>query len=70
MEEEFFPETNCNIPTAYGNLRILELVLKCNNFKSNRRHFLQINVTAMGTRVVPTHANLFMTHFDERYIYI
>ena len=70
MEEEFFPETNCNILTAYGNLRILELVLKCNNFKSNRRHFLQINVTAMGTRVVPTYANLFMTHFDERYIYI
>ena len=48
---------------------MLELVLKCNNFKFNRKHFLQINGTAMGTRVAPTYANLFMAHFEEKYIY-
>ena len=59
MEKEFFPKTNCGIPIDYLR-RMLELVLKCNNFKFNRKHFLQINGTAMGTRVAPTYANLFM----------
>ena len=68
METEFFPKTNCGIPIEYLR-RMLELVLKCNNFKFNRKHFLQINGTAMGTRVAPTYANLFMSHFEEKYIY-
>ena len=68
MEKEFFPKTNCGIPIEYLR-RMLELVLKCNNFKFNRKHFLQINGTAMGTRVAPTYANLFMAHFEEKYIY-
>ena len=69
MEKEFFPKTNCGIPIEYLR-RMLELVLKCNNFQFNRKHFLQINGTAMGTRVAPTYANLFMAHFEEKYIYI
>ena len=68
METEFFPKTNCGIPIEYLR-RMLELVLKCNNFKFNRKHFLQINGTAMGTRVAPTYANLFMSHFEKKYIY-
>ena len=68
METEFFPKTNCGIPIEYLR-RMLELVLKCNNFKFNRKHFLQINGTAMGARVAPTYANLFMAHFEEKYIY-
>ena len=68
METDFFPQTNCGIPIEYLR-RMLELVLKCNNFKFNRKHFLQINGTAMGTRVAPTYANLFMAHFEEKYIY-
>ena len=55
MEREFFPKTNCDIPIEYLR-RMLELVLKCNNFKFNRKHFLQVNGTAMGTRVAPTYA--------------
>ena len=68
MEEEFFPKTNCCIPISYLR-KMLELILKCNNFKFNRKHFLQINGTGMGTRVAPTYANLFMAHFEEKYIY-
>ena len=70
MEREFFPKTICGIPIEYLR-RMLELVLKCNNFKFNRKCFLQVNGTAMGTRVAPTYANLFMAHFEENiYIYI
>ena len=68
MEEEFFPKTKCGIPIKYFR-KLLELILKCNNFKFDRKHFLQINGTVMGTRVAPTYANLFMAHFEEKYIY-
>ena len=68
MEKEFFPKTKCGIPSNYLR-RILELILKCNNFQFNRKNFLQVNGTAMGTRVAPTYANLFMAHFEETYVY-
>ena len=58
MEEEFFPKTKCGIPVVYLR-KMLELILRCNNFKFNRKHFLQINGTAMGTRValhMPTYS--------------
>ena len=61
-------KTNCVIHTTYL-VRMLELILKCNNFTFNRKHFLQVNGTAMGTRVAPTYANLFMAHFEETYVY-
>ena len=66
MEEEFFPQTNCVIPPEYL-VRKLELILKCNNFTFNS--FLQVNGIAMGTRVAPTYANLFMAHFEAKYLY-
>ena len=53
MEKEFFPKTNCCLPILYLR-KLLELILKCNNFKFDRKHYLQINGTAMGTRVAPT----------------
>ena len=48
---------------------MLEPVLKCNNFTFNRKHFLQVNGTAMSTRVAPTYANLFMAYFEEKHMY-
>ena len=68
VEKEFFPKTECAIPSEYL-VKMLELILKCNNFTFNRKHFLQVNGTAMGTRVAPTYANLFMAHFEETYVY-
>ena len=50
MEKDFFPYTNCIIPQEYL-VRMLELILKCNNFTFNRKHFLQVNGTAMDARV-------------------
>ena len=49
--------------------KVLEILLKCNNFKFARKHFLQINGTAIGTRVAPTYANLFMANYEETHIY-
>ena len=49
--------------------RLLWSVLSKNNFQFNDKHYLQVNGTAMGTRVAPTYANLFMADFEERFVY-
>ncbi len=56
-------------PSTESLLDLLDLILKCNNFDFNGKHYLQVNGTAMGTRVAPTYANLFMADFEERYVY-
>ena len=49
--------------------QLLRMVLTMNNFRFNKEHFLQIAGTAMGTRVAPTYANIFMSDFENRHVY-
>ena len=44
---------------------LLETILKNNNFFFMYRHSLELVVTAMGTKVAPPYANLFMGHNKE-----
>ena len=44
------PPTECLV-------QLLTLVLKHNNFTFNEEHFVQINGTAMGTKMAPSYAN-------------
>ena len=46
----------------------LEIVLTKNNFKFNGENYLQIGGTAIGTRVAPSYANLFMHKLEEELI--
>ena len=56
-----------NSLSSNGNVvRMLELVLKCNNFMFNNDHSLQINGSAMGTQVAPKYANLFMDFLERK----
>ena len=50
-------------------LKLLEMVLKLNNFQFNYKNYLQVNGTAMGTRVAPTYANIFMSEFETKHVY-
>ena len=50
-------------------LRLLALVLRCNNFEFNNTPFLQIQGIAIGTRAAPTVANLVMGEFKVDWIY-
>lgn len=45
------------------------MVLGMNNFEFNGNHYLQVGGTAMGTRVAPTLANLFMARFERLHVY-
>ena len=50
-------------------LELLKLILTCNNFEFNGKHFLQIKGCAMGTICAPSYANIFMGIFEKKYIY-
>ena len=56
-------------PRNSSLIKILEFVLKFNNFMFNQDNYLQINGTVMGTRVAPTYGNLFMNSLEQKYIY-
>ncbi len=56
-------------PSNNSILRLLDLVLTCNNFDFGNNHYLQKSGTAMGTRLAPNYANLFMADFEESHVY-
>ena len=51
-------------PTPYL-IRMMERILTLNNFSFNGENYLQIQGTAMGTRMAPSYANLFMADLEE-----
>ena len=53
-------------PSNDSLVQLLELVLKLNNFQFNGDNYLQIGGTAMGTRLAPSLANLFMDRLERR----
>ncbi len=56
-------------PSNESVIKLLKLVLTCNNFEFNGEHYKQIKGTAMGTKVAPTFANIFMGKFEHDYVY-
>ena len=56
-------------PTNASICNLLKLVLTTNNFEFDNKHFLQIGGTAMGTKLAPSFANIFMADFEEKFVY-
>ena len=50
-------------------VELLEVVLTNNYFDFNDKYYYQISGTAMGTKLAPSYANLFMTKFEQNYVY-
>ena len=48
-------ETHCDL---------IRMILTMNNFSFNDKHYLQTHGTAMGTRMAPSYANLFLAKFE------
>ena len=44
---------------------LIDIILRNNNFEFNEQFYLQKHGTAMGTRMAPPYANLFMGAFEE-----
>ncbi|KAJ8029907.1 Proline-rich transmembrane protein 1 [Holothuria leucospilota] len=45
---------------------IIRFILLHNHFEFNSRHFLQIQGTAMGTKMAPSYANVFMDALEQK----
>jgi hypothetical protein len=56
-------------PSNQSLIQLLQLVLTKNNFQFSNQHYLQTSGTAMGTRVAPSYANLFMADFEETHVF-
>jgi len=56
-------------PSNISIKHLLEHVLYMNNFDFNDKHYLQVGGTAMGTKVAPSFANIFMAQFEETHVY-
>ncbi|XP_071153604.1 uncharacterized protein [Mytilus edulis] len=54
-----YPPTECLV-------KMLTLVLKKNNFTFDGDHYLQVNGTAMGTKMAPSYANIFMGKLEKQ----
>ena len=55
-------------PCSQTICQLLNTVLTMNNFRVNNNHYLQVAGTAMGTRVAPTYANIFMADFERKFV--
>ena len=56
--------TNKHIPTE-TICDLIRIILTMNNFTFNSKHYLQKHGTAMGTRIAPSYANLFLGKFER-----
>ena len=49
-----------------GHICLLEIVLKNNTFEFDNKFYKQIQGTAMGTKLAPAYANIFMGRLEHR----
>ncbi len=64
---EHFPRhNNYNNNKVDTILNFIELVLTCNNLTFQGNHYVQQTGTAMGTKMAPTYANLYMGHLEQQ----
>ena len=64
FKEELEKRDDQTIPTEFI-LKLLKLVLESNIFEFDREFYIQLLGTAMGTRVAPTYANIFMAKLEK-----
>ncbi|XP_071796343.1 uncharacterized protein [Asterias amurensis] len=58
--------SNQSRPSVSHTKELMSHILMKNNFTFSDRHFLQVQGTAMGTKMAPSYANLFMSQLEDR----
>ena len=62
--KEAWEERPAKDPPTEILVKLLTLILKCNNFEFKGKHYLQVQGTAMGTKMAPAYANIFMGRLE------
>ncbi|XP_054272548.1 uncharacterized protein LOC128992830 [Macrosteles quadrilineatus] len=57
-----------SLPTTSFITQLIKFILEKNYFQFQDKHFLQIKGTAMGTRMAPSYANLYMGNYEEKFL--
>jgi len=65
--KHFFDSRTAKEPSSETLLRLAELVLTLNCFSFAGNYFNQINGVAMGTKMGPSYANLFVGYIENQY---
>ena len=63
----FFDQRTVKEPSSETLLRLAELVLTLNCFSFAGNYYKQINGVAMGTKMGPTYANLFVGYVEHQF---
>ena len=56
------------IPPTADVCQLIRFILSMNAFNFNNKYYLQIHGTAMGTRMAPSYANLFMGKLEREFL--
>ncbi len=56
-------------PTNQSLVNLTKLVLSKNAFAFNNEFYVQTGGTAMGTKMAPSYANIFMSSFEDKFVY-
>ena len=64
--KHFFDQRNVKEPSSETLLRLAELVLTLNCFSFAGNYYKQINDVAMGTRMGPSYANIFVGYVEHQ----
>ena len=67
VKDSFDKHTSKNVATRATTF--LALILPLNNIVFNCKHYLQKKGCAMGTICTPSYSNIFINHFEKKYIY-
>ena len=59
--------SNPDPPTAIIT-KLTHFILTKNNFTFNSKNYLQVQGTAMGTKMAPAYANIFMAHLETNFL--
>ena len=65
--KHFFDQRTVKEPSSETLLRLAELVLKLNCFSFAGNYYKEINGVAMGTRMGPSYANLFVGNVEHQF---
>ena len=66
--EEYLNSRESQAPPTADICHLIQLILSMNLFVFNEKYYLQIHGTAMGTRMAPSYANLFLGKLERKFL--
>ena len=66
--KQIMNKCNTDPKLTYWILCCIECILKNNNFTFNKSNYIQMQATAMETKMAPKYANIFMHQLETKFM--